>query len=97
MENQERTGKMNQEVLVVSRAEADGNPILHTAVMPSFEKDVVVSAILSFAEQWYEHKTKAEMRKIANLAYEEMVKDGYCWIPDGLCFTRGGSVLPYKL
>lgn len=82
-----------KDVIVVSRPKADCTPVVHTEVIQSFDEEVVEKAVVAFLEVWYEHKTPAEIRAISVKAYEGMLNDGYYTMDDGICFTRGVSIV----
>lgn len=86
--------KAEKKVLVVHRSTEKGVSILHTQILPSFTKEEVEKAVYAFLEQWYEHKTKREMKSIAKVASTEIADKGCCLTEDGIAFSLGGSILP---
>lgn len=86
--------KAEKKVLVAYRFTEKGVSIFHTQILPSFTKEEVEKAVYAFLEQWYEHKTKREMKSIAKVASTEIADKGCCLTEDGIAFSLGGSILP---
>lgn len=80
---------METKIVVVSRSEADGNPILHMAALPSFTKEAIGAAIGEFYAKRGINRPQSETEADAIEAYNDLKDDGYWWDAHGFCFSYG--------